>query len=283
MSVRTSHSERVTTVDLEQYINERSTECIRAASDKNSLNLYMNNPLMGKMRASALLDAKSQRRSSLVMKKRIAQTCDNSSSSTSTATSSPSSSYSSSPRHITKTVDTRPTNLYDTYRNSESSVYPEFHDVSYHTYLNKRDPVNPIKKYQTVVRNVWALAFGSYWTPFDDTVILGCAPTGLFGHVNKMYDLGVRGVLNMCEEYAGPESYYKDAGIVQLRLPTPDHDEPSVEFMKAGINFIKSFRKKKQKVYIHCKGGHGRSAAIVLCWLLYTNPKTSPKVNKHFF
>ena len=62
-------------------------------------------------------------------------------------------------------------------------------------------------------------------------------------------------------------------GIVQLRLPVADHKEPSLEFMKGSIAFINTFRKRGQKVYVHCKGGHGRSAAIVLCWLIYSNPK----------
>ena len=39
----------------------------------------------------------------------------------------------------------------------------------------------------------------------------------------------------MCEEYAGPGGHYNDLGIKQLRLPTVDHFEPSLEYMQVGI------------------------------------------------
>ena len=35
----------------------------------------------------------------------------------------------------------------------------------------------------------------NYMTKLDDTLILGCAPIGILGHPQKMYKMGVRGVL----------------------------------------------------------------------------------------
>jgi atypical dual specificity phosphatase len=61
---------------------------------------------------------------------------------------------------------------------------------------------------------------GNYWTPIDDTLILGCAPMALFGHPKALFKLGVRGVVNMCDEYSGPVDAYKNLNILQLRLPT---------------------------------------------------------------
>jgi hypothetical protein len=43
-----------------------------------------------------------------------------------------------------------------------------------------------------------------------------------------LHALGVRGVVNMCDEYAGPQSDYKRLGIQQLRLRTVDHSEVRV-------------------------------------------------------
>ena len=79
----------------------------------------------------------------------------------------------------------------------------------------------------------------------------------------------------MCTEYKGPENYYNDLGITQLRLPTVDHFEPSLDFMKDAVDFIKSYAKKGEKCYVHCKAGHGRAAAIALCWTIYSNPELS--------
>lgn len=107
-------------------------------------------------------------------------------------------------------------------------------------------------------------------TIVDDVVIMGGAPVGFLNIPERLSkEYGVKGVINMCAEYKGPLRKYKKLGIKQLWLPTTDHYEPSLNDMKRAVKFIKSFRdKSKGKVYIHCKAGHGRSAAIVFVWLL---------------
>jgi len=120
-----------------------------------------------------------------------------------------------------------------------------------------------------------ALRYGNLFTPLDDTVILGTAPVGFLGHPQNLYNKGVRGVINMCTEYAGPQDQYMKLGIKQLRLPTVDHFEPSFEFMQEGVEFIKEFKKRGEKVYIHCKAGHGRAASVALCYFMNANPELS--------
>ena len=119
------------------------------------------------------------------------------------------------------------------------------------------------------------LRTGNLFTQVDKSLILGTAPVGFLGHPKHLYSRGVRGVVNMCTEYKGPEGHYADLGITQLRLPTVDHFEPSLEFMKDAVDFIDSYAKKGEKCYVHCKAGHGRAAAIALCWSIYTNPGLS--------
>jgi len=106
----------------------------------------------------------------------------------------------------------------------------------------------------------------------DDTVSIGGVPFWTFPE--RLYeDHGVRGVINMCEEYAGPVTTYKRLGIEQLHLPTVDHVEPSFEDMQAAVKFIADYEaQNKGRVYVHCKAGHGRSAAIVYAWLLSKSP-----------
>jgi len=123
------------------------------------------------------------------------------------------------------------------------------------------------------------MRIGNYWTVVDDTIILGCAPMGFLDHPKQMHTLGIRGVVNMCEEYSGPQTQYAELGMRQLRLPVVDHEEPSLEYMKESVRFIQQYKEKGQKVYIHCKAGHGRGAAIALCWMIQQNPKLSPKVS----
>jgi atypical dual specificity phosphatase len=120
------------------------------------------------------------------------------------------------------------------------------------------------------------LRLGNYWTQIDDTLILGCAPVALLGHPEKLHKLGVRGVINMCHEYAGPKDQYGLLGMRQLHLPTVDHFEPSVAYLKEAVAFIEDCKRKGEKVYVHCKAGHGRAASVALCWMVLQNPSMAP-------
>jgi len=118
---------------------------------------------------------------------------------------------------------------------------------------------------------------GSYWDEMDSKVIIGAAP--LPWHIPALQEMGVTAVINMQYEYLGPVDAYKAAGIRQIRLPTEDHTEPSTTCMKTAIEFIKA---NEGKVYVHCKAGHGRSAAVVLGWLACTHPDKDLKTLNEF-
>jgi hypothetical protein len=47
----------------------------------------------------------------------------------------------------------------------------------------------------------------------------------------------VRGVVNLCEEYKGPQRKYEELGIEELHLPTTDHFEPSVKDLIVSVCF----------------------------------------------
>lgn len=49
------------------------------------------------------------------------------------------------------------------------------------------------------------------------------------------------------------------------------------------MSFIKRYQKLGHKVYVHCRAGHGRSAAVVFAWLMYKDPDADlQKLNKEF-
>lgn len=106
------------------------------------------------------------------------------------------------------------------------------------------------------------------WTPVDDTVIFGAAPVGFLGHTRRLAGLGVAAVVNCCDEYGGPSWTGK---IEHLHIPTVDHVEPSPEDLEKAVRFIEDHKKRGHRVYVHCKAGHGRSAAVVYAWLLHDN------------
>ena len=48
-----------------------------------------------------------------------------------------------------------------------------------------------------------------------------------------------------------------------------DYDSaPTVDEIEKAVAFIKTFREKQQSVYVHCKAGRGRSAFLVVCYLV---------------
>lgn len=121
------------------------------------------------------------------------------------------------------------------------------------------------------------LRLKNYWTELDDTLILGCAPFAALGHVKSMYDIGVRGVVNLCDEYHGPQDAYDSFGIKQLYLPTVDHFESSLSQIQEGVKFINHYKSLGQRVYVHCKAGHGRGATVALAWLMSQSPEVDAK------
>lgn len=121
---------------------------------------------------------------------------------------------------------------------------------------------------------------GNFWTCVDKTVFLGVAPMKILGVPKMLHKQGVRGVVNMCYEYGGPTEEYARLGIEQLHLPCVDHCEPSVEQLNQAVTFIKKFQEKGEKVYVHCKAGHGRGASVALGWMMTQNKETSPKVSR---
>ncbi|KAL1528217.1 hypothetical protein AB1Y20_009576 [Prymnesium parvum] len=109
-------------------------------------------------------------------------------------------------------------------------------------------------------------------------VLLGQAP--LFrSQLDKLQDLGVRSVVNLCDEFKGPASAYRRRGFLLLWLRTVDHLEPTVEAMRTACSFIEHHRAKGRGVYIHCKSGRGRSAAIAMGWLMQVQGMTPVEAN----
>ncbi len=72
----------------------------------------------------------------------------------------------------------------------------------------------------------------------------------------------------MCSEWNKAESRFRKLGIDHLHLPTSDFQLPSLDLIEKGVAFIEKNLNDKKMVYVHCKAGRGRSATVVLCWLL---------------
>ncbi|CEP11958.1 hypothetical protein [Parasitella parasitica] len=126
--------------------------------------------------------------------------------------------------------------------------------------------------YNKLAVNCFGCLTGWKWyNRVDDYIILGALPTPT--QIRKLHaQEKVDTIVNMCLEFPGYEKLYKDLGITQIRLETPDFSIPSTDLIHSGICEIVKRKEDKPKstIYLHCKAGRGRSAAIAICYLLRT-------------
>ena len=106
----------------------------------------------------------------------------------------------------------------------------------------------------------------NWWDPIDEFVVLGAFPFA--SDVPKLAEAGIKGVVNTCEEYAGPFAQYERHGIEQFRMPTIDFTHPKLDDVSRAVDFMDTQIEQGHKVYVHCKAGRGRSATVAICWLM---------------
>jgi protein-tyrosine phosphatase len=68
---------------------------------------------------------------------------------------------------------------------------------------------------------------------------------------------------------------WKSIGVHHLHLESPDFKPPSLDLLHKGADFIDHHVKGNRIVYVHCKSGIGRSAAIVIAYLTKYNGMTA--------
>jgi len=105
-----------------------------------------------------------------------------------------------------------------------------------------------------------------WWDHIDPHVIVGAYPFAR--DIKGLYQVGVRAVVNTCEEYCGPTLQYQELGIEQLHIPTTDFTHPRLRDIELAVEFVQSHVEKGNTVYIHCKAGRARSATVALCWMV---------------
>jgi atypical dual specificity phosphatase len=135
----------------------------------------------------------------------------------------------------------------------------------------------PTLSYNYLLGRVFKLR--RWWDLVDKQVILGARP--FRRDAKRLRELGVTGVVNMCEEYFGPMREYDRLGIEQLHLPTIDFTHPLEEHVEAGAAFIQKHVSKGGTVYVHCKAGRARSATIVLWWMVRYRHMTPAEAQQH--
>lgn len=64
------------------------------------------------------------------------------------------------------------------------------------------------------------------------------------------------------------EENWKEMEMEQKQISVVDGTAPTIQQIQEGIEFIHEQTLKQHKVYVHCKAGKGRSATLVICYLI---------------
>ena len=110
-----------------------------------------------------------------------------------------------------------------------------------------------------------------------DKALFGSYPTQ--EAVNSLEKIGVRYFVNLTRDTEKKISPYKTQ-YTSIIFPIPDHRTPTnkIEFSRFIIKLsdIILSLKSDERLYLHCKGGHGRSGivvSVILCYLFGLSPQ----------
>ena len=76
--------------------------------------------------------------------------------------------------------------------------------------------------------------------------------------------------MSSVRRYVSDQSLWLKHKIQHLRLPTVDFNNPQVENLFHGVEFLRTIRAENKTAYIHCKAGRQRSANLAACYLIDT-------------
>lgn len=120
------------------------------------------------------------------------------------------------------------------------------------------------------------------WPKYDaitDDLFLGRLPTKNDNdHISFPQDFEIGAVLSMVEHFENhslgiltdpvtPEDW-KSLGIEHLQIEAKDFHPLTIDEIREGVEFIEENIEKGLKVYVHCKAGRSRSAAIIIAYLV---------------
>lgn len=122
----------------------------------------------------------------------------------------------------------------------------------------------------------------SWWNEITDGIILGAIPLKNYNHddilINKEKVKYILTILDPFEietityisEPVKPEDW-SAKNITQKIINSSDYEPLKTEDINDGVSFLEECINKlenNEKIYVHCKAGHGRSAIIVIAYMI---------------
>jgi atypical dual specificity phosphatase len=131
-----------------------------------------------------------------------------------------------------------------------------------------------IVQMQSLLRpRVW-----SYWTEIpNQNIYVGAMPLKNWDHVNEINKLGVGAVLSITEVHERETQWGADPvqkgdwqgrSIEHLELVSPDLEPVETAIFIEAVDYLDRLVSAGKRVFVHCNGGRGRSASIVIAYLV---------------
>lgn len=114
-----------------------------------------------------------------------------------------------------------------------------------------------------------ALVFSRIWRTWhrvDEHLIIGAFPT--VRELHQLQVLGVRMIINLCEEHPGSVAAIERLGLRQTRIPCLDFHVPPHSQIEQALGVIRVEGRAGRITYLHCKAGRLRSAIVAMAWLI---------------
>jgi protein-tyrosine phosphatase len=125
--------------------------------------------------------------------------------------------------------------------------------------------------YNEIVQKEWYHEISPY------PIILGGLPLETKNHSTLINRLGIKAVLSMVETWEQEPGLrhtpvstqnWSALDIEHMRVETRDFYPVPLDKIMQGVTFLESQLKQNHRVYVHCKAGRGRSAAVVISYLM---------------
>jgi protein-tyrosine phosphatase len=122
----------------------------------------------------------------------------------------------------------------------------------------------------TLSRHLYDPISYPWWNQIEKNLYLGALPLKHMGHFEDLQRLGITDVITINEDFEisiQPDEW-TEKGITNHRLVSEDYGPVSQENLSKGSDLINRLLREGACVYVHCKGGVGRSASLIIAKLI---------------